>query len=149
MILTEFKTVVKVKIRQIDYATVFVVCFAILLGGYVRLVHVLPADFPINDGGLFYTMVLDLKAAHYQLPLFTSYNSAKIPFAYPPLALYITAGISDILNIAEIDLVRLLPGIISTLTIPAFYLLAREILNSTLQIWISVIAFALLPRSFI
>lgn len=62
---------------------------AVTLGLILRLLPALSADFPLNDGGLFYLMTRELQGAHYALPVYTSYNSAQIPFAYPPLAFYI------------------------------------------------------------
>ena len=68
--------------------------------------HLLPLTFPLNDGGLFYTMVQDLQRAHYQLPAFTSYNAADIPFTYSPFGLYVAAILNDI---TRISLTNLLP----------------------------------------
>jgi len=62
---------------------------AVLLGVGVRAFHVLSHGFPLNDGGLFFSMVRDLQAAHYHLPAFTSYNDAGIPYAYSPLGFYL------------------------------------------------------------
>jgi hypothetical protein len=124
------------------------VFFFTLIGLAVRLAAPLQATFPLNDGGLFYAMSLDLQHAHYALPSFATYNAATIPFAYPPLAFYITGLLSGLLHISVLDLVRVLPAIISTLTIPAFYLLAREITSSKVQVILAVFAFAMLPRDF-
>lgn len=124
------------------------VFFLTLIGLAVRLSAPLQATFPLNDGGLFYAMILDLQHAHFALPSFATYNAATIPFAYPPLAFYITGLLSDLLHVSVLDLVRILPAIISTLTIPAFYLLAKEITSSKVQVILAVFAFAMLPRDF-
>jgi hypothetical protein len=121
---------------------------AILFGGFVRLYPAWQAGFPLNDGGLFYQMILDLQKAHYSLPDVTTYNSMQIPFAYPPLAFYLTARLGDLLHVSILDLVRLLPAIISTITIPAFYLLANELTKTKNQVIFGTLAFALLPRAF-
>ncbi|MDO9302752.1 MAG: hypothetical protein Q7T89_15305, partial [Anaerolineales bacterium] len=68
---------------------------ALLFGAVVRFVPAASNGFPLNDGGMFYTMIRDLQANHYILPQFTSYNFADIPFAYPPLGFYIAASLSD------------------------------------------------------
>ena len=124
------------------------VLFFTLIGLAVRLAAPLQAAFPLNDGGLFYAMIVDLQQAHYVLPAFATYNAATIPFAYPPLAFYVTGLLADLLHISVLDLVRVLPAIISTLTIPAFYLLAKEITSSKVQVILAVFAFAMLPRDF-
>lgn len=122
---------------------------AILLGVVVRAVHVLLQPFPLNDGGLFYVMVEDLQRARYHLPAFTSYNAAGIPFAYPPLGLYVSGLLSGGLSLDLFTIFRFLPLIVSCLTIPAFFLLARSLLDTESAVVAAVFAFALIPRGFI
>ena len=64
---------------------------ALLFGTFVRVMPVLQAGFPLNDGGLFYTMTSDLQKAGYALPAVTTYNGLGIPYAYPPLPFYLAA----------------------------------------------------------
>ena len=125
-----------------------IVVFITLIGLAIRLAPALQTHFPLNDGGLFYAMIVDLQEAHFALPSYVAYNLAQIPFAYPPLAFYITGLLADLLHISILDLVRILPALISTLTIPVFYLLAKELTDSSLQIIFGTFAFALLPRTF-
>src|SRR3990172_9530998 len=79
---------------------------AILLGGIVRFMPVFMAGFPVNDGGMFYVMVEELKANHFLLPAFTNYNLAGIPYAYSPFGFYATALISSLFRIPALDLIR-------------------------------------------
>jgi hypothetical protein len=118
---------------------------ALLLGTAVRVGYVLPVDFPLADGGLFYTMVEDLQRAHFILPVTTTYNGAGLPYAYPPLAFYIAGLLATIGPWALIDLFRWLPLLFSVLTIPAFWLLARALLPDTRAATFATVAFALLP----
>jgi hypothetical protein len=134
--------------KKTEYILPGLVFFMTVIGLAVRLAAPLQASFPLNDGGLFYAMIIDLQETSYTLPLHATYNSAEIPFAYPPLAFYLTGLLSDLLQISVIELVRVLPAIVSALTIPAFYFLAREITDSKVQIVFGVFAFALLPRDF-
>jgi len=131
-----------------DAALVVTVFFFTLIGLAIRLAAPLQAAFPLNDGGLFYAMIVDLQEAGYALPLFSTYNAATIPFAYPPLAFYLTGWLADLLRIPALEIVRLLPAVISALTIPAFYSSAKEITSSKVQIVLAVFAFAVLPRDF-
>jgi hypothetical protein len=124
------------------------VSLPILTGLFVRAVPVLTADFPLNDGGLFYAMTRDIQDAGFLLPATTSYNNLDIPLAYPPLPFYVAGILSSVTGIALIDLFRLLPLLISTLTIPVAYLVAREILSTRFQALLATWAFALLPRAF-
>lgn len=119
------------------------------VGFAVRAIHILASDFPLNDGGLFYAMARDLQAHHYLLPALTSYNGGDLPFAYPPLGFYIAALLDDSTPFSLIGLFRLLPLLYSSLTIVAFGLLARRLLQSELAALAAAIMFALVPRSFI
>lgn len=66
---------------------------------------------------MFYTMMKDLQANHFIPPVFTTYNNLNIPFAYPPLALYIGAGISSLFNISLIKILQWLPPLINSLCV--------------------------------
>src|SRR3990172_545537 len=118
---------------------------ALLLGGIVRFMPVFMAGFPVNDGGMFYIMVEELKAGHFLIPAFTQYNLADIPYAYPPFGLYATALISGLLRIPALGVVRWLPPLVSTLSLLAFYLLAAETLGSRLQAALATIFYGLVP----
>jgi hypothetical protein len=131
-----------------DCASIFFVSLALLMGAYVRVRPVLNTDFPLNDGGLFYVMIQDLQQAHYILPSFTTYNHLQIPFVYPPLPFYFVGILSDLMGWSVIDVLRVLPAIVATLTILVFYLLAWDMLKSKSQAAIAVFAFAMLPRAF-
>ncbi|MFL5574521.1 MAG: hypothetical protein ACJ79S_00900 [Gemmatimonadaceae bacterium] len=130
-------------------ASVAGVVLAVVLGTYLRYYLVLGRDFPLNDGGLFYLMIEELRRARYALPASTAYNGAGIPFAYPPLALYAAGVLSDATGAPAIDVVRLLPALGSALTIPAFFLLARALLRSAAAAAVATFAFAVLPRTFL
>lgn len=121
----------------------------VLLGLAVRLVHVLPAGFPLNDGGMFYVMALDIQRHGFGLPDFTSYNGLRIPFAYPPLAFYLAAALDKVGPWSLADVMRFLPLSASVLSIGALYLLARTVIGRGLVPLVAAVAFALAPRSFI
>lgn len=80
-----------------DSSLITVVLFFTLIGLAIQLPAPLQAIFPLNDGGLFYGMIIDLQAANYALPTYATYNSLTIPFAYPPLACYLTGWLADLL----------------------------------------------------
>jgi len=135
--------------RRLEKPFLLVVLAGIALGVLMRIRYVWTADFPLNDGALFYLMTQELMEAHFHLPLFTSYNSAAIPFAYPPFGLYAAGILASITPFSLIDIVRFLPLIISLLAIPAFALLARALLVEPHRVAAAVFVFALLPRSFL
>ena len=104
-------------------------------------------DFPLNDGGMFYVAIRDIRAAGYALPAVLTYNGG-IPFAYPPLAFYLVAGLSDLTGIATIDLLRLLPPLLSTLSVAAFVPLARRLSTSGHAAAIAVFVYAVQPSAY-
>ncbi|MDP1780012.1 MAG: hypothetical protein Q8K73_07045, partial [Anaerolineales bacterium] len=87
--------------RKLDFPTLLLFT-ALLLGAIIRFYPAVSNGFPLNDGGMFYTMIRDLKANHYILPQLTTYNFADIPFAYPPLGFYIAALLSTLLPVSEL-----------------------------------------------
>jgi hypothetical protein len=115
----------------------------------VRAFHVLSHDFPLNDGGLFFAMVRDLQAAQYHLPAFTSYNVAGIPFGYSPLGFYLAGLLDDLTPLTLLDIFRWLPLTVTALIVVAFASLAHALLASRTAVVVAVVAFGLLPRSFI
>jgi hypothetical protein len=122
---------------------------AVALGIGVRAYHVLSQDFPLNDGGLFYAMVRDLQAAHYHLPTFTSYNGAGIPYAYSPLGFYLAGVLDDWTSLTLLDVFRWLPLVTTALIVVAFAWFARELLASRWAAVAAIVAFGLVPRSYI
>ena len=131
-----------------DDAGLLILFTAIVLGAWFRIMPAWMAGFPINDGGMFYTMIQNLQANHYIPPLYTTYNNLNIPFVYPPLGLYLGAVLSDLFNLASpLPVIQWLPGIINAFCIPAFYFLAREILGDKLQSAISTLVFSLIPHT--
>lgn len=135
----------KSKLSQ-DEVGVLILLAAFIFGAWFRLMPVWMAGFPINDGGMFYTMILDLQANHYIAPLFTTYNHTSIPFAYPPLGFYVGAGISDLFNISPLAVIRWLPGIFNALCVPAFYFFAKEVLKYKFQSAIATLVYVMTPH---
>jgi hypothetical protein len=104
--------------------------------------------YPLNDGGLFAHMASDLAKNSFQLPEFTTFNGEAIPFAYPPLGLYLTGLLSLFAGGDSIAVVRLLPAALSTGSVLAMYLMASELLRSRWRGVVAAAAFALMPHSY-
>ena len=120
---------------------------AILLGTFMRFNPTLLSGFAINDGGMFAVMVDDLKASHYRLPAFTTYNHLNIPFAYPALGFYLGRIASDLFGWSAAQTLRWVPAFFASLSIPVFYLLALRLLKNKYYAAISTLFFALMPRA--
>ncbi|TAM72932.1 MAG: hypothetical protein EPN50_04090 [Chloroflexota bacterium] len=114
----------------------------------MRAYPLLTHDFPLDDGGLFLQAVQGIESAGFGLPLVIHYNGLAIPFAYPPLGFYLAAALDVLTPLSLLDVFRLLPFVASLLTIPAFYLLAGEVLTSRFRVWLATFTFAVVPRGF-
>ena len=125
----------------------FFLFFSILFGALVRFAPTIMTGSPINDGGMFYVMIEDLKSNHFSIPAFTSYNYLNIPFAYPPLSFYV-GGLLSSFGLSTLALFRWLPPLISTLSILAFYWMVSQMLASRTKASLAALAYAMMPRSF-
>jgi len=136
------------KSKKIDFISIGFLIVAVFFAFIVRVLGQLGNTFPLNDGGLFYSMIRDLQVEHFSLPVFTSYNGDIIPYAYPPLAFYIVGFLSTAFRWSVLSLVQWLPAIISLLSIFSFYLLAQDILKSKKQGALATLIFSFIPTSF-
>jgi hypothetical protein len=125
-----------------------ILMLAIAIGTFMRFNPTLLAGFAINDGGMFSVMVDDLKASHYVLPAFTSYNHLNIPFAYPPLGFYLGRIASDLFGLSAPEALRWVPAFFASLSMPAFYLLALRLVKDKYRAALSTLFFAFMPRAF-
>ena len=132
---------------QIDWPALLLIT-AILLGGLARFMPAFVTRFPINDGGMFYTMTQELSANGYALPAATAYNGLDLPYAYPPLGFYLASFLADFGRIPLLGVFLWLPPLLATLTIPAFYLLARALLKDDLRAALAAVFFALTPGGY-
>jgi hypothetical protein len=133
--------------KQLDWPSLLFL-IAVLFGGLIRFMPALSTGFPINDGGMFYDMTRDLQANHYLLPATTVYNGLDLPYAYPPFGFYFAALLADLGRIPLLGIFLWLPPFLATLTIPAFYLLARTLLKGDLRAALAAVFFALTPGEY-
>ncbi len=124
------------------------ILLATLAGAIARAAPVVQAGFPVNDGGLFASMVDDILRSGQAIPTWTSYNGLNGPFAYPPLAFVVTAGLQAVVPLGTVEWLRWIPLLASMATVPAFALLAMVLAPSRVHAAIATFVFALVPRSF-
>lgn len=127
--------------------SLFLIIWALVFGLLVRALPILLKGFPINDGGLFYTMIQDLLRAKFALPEYTTYNDAGIPFTYPPLSFYVMAFLTKWFQTDPLVFIKWVPVTVSTFSIVVFYFLAQEFTEDDLLASISTLSFAMLPTS--
>lgn len=141
---------IKTRTRKIEDAVGLILILAVImaLGAAIRLYYIFQANFPLNDGGLFYQMTRELINNHYILPSYTTYNRNSIPFAYPPLPFYIAGLLQHASGLSMIQVFRFLPFFFNLFTIPAFFFLSRQILDKDLPAVYATLIFAILPPGF-
>lgn len=120
----------------------------LLVAFLVRWSAIAGEPFPINDGGLFLAMIDDLRAADFALPKFTTYNQLDIPFAYPPLPLYVGAIVAAWTPLDATGALRIIPLTMSVLTVLVVFSLARRLLPSRDTALLGTAFLALTPRAF-
>jgi hypothetical protein len=135
---------VKAPITENELAALLML-IALLFGAWLRLMPASLAGFPLNDGGMFYTMIRDLRQNGYALPAYTTYNQLQIPYAYPPLAFYLAGFLADALRVSDLTVLLWLPAVVNLLTLPAFALLAGSMLESRLKTALATFFYALMP----
>lgn len=107
--------------------TVIGLALILAVVGALRLLPLLAHDWALGDGGLFFIMIGDLIAAGFALPEVTSFQGGIIPFAYPPLAFYLAAALEELLGLARLDVLRLVPWLLTVASVATMYLLAAEV----------------------
>jgi hypothetical protein len=124
------------------------ILLAVAVGFAIRARHTFAADFPLNDGGLCLVMVEAVRDAALAIPPTVGYNDLALPFAYPPLAFVLAAGVAN-LGVAPLDTLRWLPLAANTLAIAAVAGLAYVGLGSRTGAIIAGVAFAIMPGGFV
>jgi hypothetical protein len=135
--------------RIADLNLGFGLLIVVFISAVIRFLPLGGSDYPLNDGGLFAHMATDLARNGFSLPAFTTYNGEAIPFAYPPLGIYLTAVIAQGWGIDPAVVLRWLPAGLSAASVIALYLMAAELLRSKWRGLVAAAAFAVMPRSYI
>ena len=115
---------------------------AVAAAVWLRLASVF-AEFPSGDGGLFWVMAADLRSSGFVPPAFTGYNTGDIPWVYPPLGLYLLALVGG-----GLEWLRILPAVFAIATLPAFWLLARELVGDRAAL-VALIAYGLSSSAYL
>lgn len=85
--------------------------------------------YPGLGGGLFSAMAEAVRANGYRLPATVPhYTAGGLPFAYPPLGVYLLAALRDLTGLGPLALTRLLPGVFVACYAVGAFAFAREFL---------------------
>jgi len=129
-------------------AALILVVVATALGAVVRVAPYGGRAFPLNDGGLPYELIRAVLAHGFAIPFDVNYNGLELPFASPPVALYVVAAVSAALHIDIPYAQSLVAVAASILTIPMVYVVARQLLPSRQVAVGAAFAFALTPYAY-
>jgi len=135
------------KVGELEW-TGTILGLAVLFGAFVRVLPAFLSGFPINDGGMFLVMMRDLRVNGFVLPTYTAYNFINIPFAYPPLGFYIGA-LLELVGASATQVLTWLPAVCTALTIPLFYLLAKQMLGGRPRAALAAAFFAFAPGNYV
>jgi len=119
-----------------------------LIGLIPRAMPVALADYPLNDGGLFLTMVRAVET-DWTLPVSVAWNGTQLPLTYPPLAFYLVGLANAVVGIDLPTLFRFIPLVASTLVVPAVFLLGRSLSRSDVGGLAAALAYGVTTSSFI
>lgn len=127
------------------------VCCIILLGAFIRVVHLVFVgfDLPFRYGGLFLEFAEQIVGNGYRMPVrIPFYTDGGIPFAYPPLPFYLEAILLDVFSLPKFLVVNLLPPLVAVLTLPLFHLLTRAMGLEPETRLAALVAYATMPATF-
>jgi hypothetical protein len=130
-----------------EQAGMLMALMAVMLGAFLYLYPPMLSGFPINDGGLFYSMIRALQQNGFRPPDTISYNGLEIPFAYPPLGFYVGGLTSTLLQVDPVVILRWLPAVVLVATSIIFWFLARRLLDSPIAAGYAVFLYVFAPRS--
>ena len=106
--------------------------------------------YPIGVAGLYALMAQTIADTQFVLPhSIPFYGPGGIPFAYPPLAFYIMAFFTDVININPITYMRFAGPLFSLLALIPMYLLAKRISGSAAAASIAAMITATYSRIYI
>lgn len=121
---------------------------AVIVGGVLRGLPFAGTDFPLNDGGLFYSIVRAIIDGGGSLPAHLEWNGDRLPLVYPPFGFHIVAASASLANAPLLDLFRIIPWALSTLAVAAVYLLAWRVTGTVVGGFVAGLIYAAAPASF-
>ena len=111
---------------------IWVTIFLVGVFTFSRLLLFWGRTFPLGDGGLFYTITRQMERNFW--PSTILYNNEIFPFAYPPLAFWITTFIQKITHLQLLELFRILPLLYNVILVILAALIIRKLSNNSVLI---------------
>jgi hypothetical protein len=118
----------------------------LVAGVCVYIAYLYAHDYPAFGAGLFLAMA---EQAVEMFPVFPAsvphYTADGVPFAYPPLQLYVTGTILALTGLDGATVARHLPHIVSILALVPLYLFAEDLMESRCAAGIATLIAATAP----
>jgi hypothetical protein len=103
---------------------------------------------PLGYGALYALMAERIADNHYALPQnIPYYGPGGLPFAYPPLAFYLMAAVTEGTGLSPMAYMRWAPPLILVAGIVAMFFLAHTMTASVLEATIAAVLFAISPAT--
>ena len=116
---------------------------------FIGLTSAARYHFPIAAGGLFLDAAQRISANDYRLPsTLPHYTDGGVPFAYPPLMLYVLSALHDVSGISLLNLERVLPVLYTPVYLVPFYFLAKDFLKDRNTALFATFIMAVSPSAF-
>ena len=106
-------------------------------------------SFPVAFAGMYTLMAEQIADGGFSLPMqIPYYGPGGVPFAYPPLALYVMAAFLKF-DVSMITYTRYVPPVFSLLALAPLYLLAKELTRSHFAAGLTVMYAVFSPALYI
>jgi len=129
-----------------DLAPALLLSVAVAL--VIRIPIIISADFPINDGGLWYVLTKILLQHNFVLPDYIDFGGAHLPLCYPPLTAYLLALLCKISSLDVTYFLLLLPTLFNLFAVAAFTVFCYSIFDQKKQAALAALLFPSIFQSY-
>lgn len=118
----------------------------LVAGAFVYVTYLLTHQYPAYGAGLYLQSAEQISAHGYGLPArIPQYTSDGVPFAYPPLLLYVAAAVRDVADVGPVAYSLYAPGLLVLASLVPYYFTAKELLGSARLAGFAGVLFAVTP----
>lgn len=108
--------------------------------------YLLSHEYPAYGAGMYFQIGKQIRIGGYRPPVrIHHYTAGGVPYAYPPLLLYVAAVVRDLTGVSPLTYARFVPGSIVVATVVPYYYLAGEFLRSRPRASLAAVVFAVAP----
>lgn len=117
-------------------------------GAVVYAAYLLTHQYPAYGAGLYLAAAEEIAAHGYGIPArIPHYTDAGIPFAYPPLMMYVAGAIRDVTGLGPVTYSLTVPGLLVMAHLVPYYFTAKELLGSARLAGMAGVLYAVTPAA--